>query len=83
MTKSFILTHKYDANTWSNFTHALHLKLIEIFHEHGTFIGTDKQVIINEPTGDVAKYVNGDTAIISRLIADDRNGTGNRSVHDQ
>jgi hypothetical protein len=36
-----------------------------MFLEHGTFIGTDKQVIINEPTGDVAKYANGDTAIIS------------------
>jgi hypothetical protein len=39
--------------------YSLDLKLRELFHEHGTFIGTE-QVIINEPTGDVAKYAKGD-----------------------
>jgi hypothetical protein len=71
MSKPSILTHKYDANSWENFTYSLDLKLGELFHEHGTFIGTDKQVIINEPTGDVAKCTKGDPAIISRLIADE------------
>jgi hypothetical protein len=47
------------------------LKLRELYHEHGTFIGTDKEVIIKEPTGDISKYAKYDAAITSRLIADE------------
>jgi hypothetical protein len=42
-----------------------------LHNEHSTFVGTGKQVKINEPTGEVAKYAKGDPAIISRLIADE------------
>jgi hypothetical protein len=44
--------------------------LRELYHEHGTFIGTDTKVIIKEPTGDVIKFAKGDPAII-RLLADE------------
>jgi hypothetical protein len=56
MSKSFSLTHKYESHAWDNFTYNLDLKLRELYHEHGTFIGTDTKVIINEPTGDVIKF---------------------------
>jgi hypothetical protein len=59
MSKQFILTHKYDSHSWENFIYVLDLKLRELFHEHGTFIGTGKKVIINGPTGDVAKFAKG------------------------
>jgi hypothetical protein len=45
--------------------------LRELYHEHGTFIATDKTVSIPEPTSDLAKFAKGDAAIMSRLIADE------------
>jgi hypothetical protein len=47
------------------------MKLRELYHEHGTFVGTDSKVYIQEPNGDVAKFANGDPTVISRLLADE------------
>jgi hypothetical protein len=44
-----MLTHKYESHAWESFTYNLDLKLRELYHEHGTFVGTDKKVYIQEP----------------------------------
>jgi hypothetical protein len=33
MSKSFMLTHKYESHMWENFTYNLDLKLRELYHE--------------------------------------------------
>jgi hypothetical protein len=58
----------YDPNWWETFKYSLYLTLREKLNENGVFINTNHRVVIPEPTGEVAKFVNGYSAIISRLI---------------